>query len=165
MSNDNIGNVNNNMVKESHVRRMKKDAYYVVLADEPGLILTTFQLRETEKDNNYAEWAKAMRMALRAKKNHASALAGPDHSKDSIVNPTAASSPSPTHPTEIIATRKSTRIKKIPARLQDFGCNAISHSSYAPSPSSDLSGIVVSLNLMQIILSSYIQEGTFIYVS
>ncbi|KAI5649466.1 hypothetical protein M9H77_35471 [Catharanthus roseus] len=28
MSNDNIGNVDDDMVEESHVRRMKKDAYY-----------------------------------------------------------------------------------------------------------------------------------------
>ncbi|KAI5671552.1 hypothetical protein M9H77_11916 [Catharanthus roseus] len=41
MSNDNIGNVDDDMVEESHVRRMKKDAYYVASADGPGLILTT----------------------------------------------------------------------------------------------------------------------------
>ncbi|KAI5652700.1 hypothetical protein M9H77_29887 [Catharanthus roseus] len=69
MSNDNIGNVDDDMVEESHVRRMKKDAYYVASTDGPGLILTTVQLRGTEKDNNYAEWARAMRMALRSKKN------------------------------------------------------------------------------------------------
>ncbi|KAI5664075.1 hypothetical protein M9H77_23398 [Catharanthus roseus] len=57
----------------------------------------------------------------------------------------AAPSPSPSQSTEILGTRKSTRIKKFPARLQDFDCNAIwktsiSHSSSAPSSSSDLSG-------------------------
>ncbi|KAI5663376.1 hypothetical protein M9H77_22699 [Catharanthus roseus] len=75
MSNDNIGNVDDDMVEESHVRRMKKDAYYVASADGPGLILTTVQLRETEKDNNYTEWARAMRMALRSKKNDGAAFA------------------------------------------------------------------------------------------
>ncbi|KAI5669066.1 hypothetical protein M9H77_18919 [Catharanthus roseus] len=69
MSNDNIGNVDNDMVEESHAHRIKKDAYYVASTDGPGLILTTVQLKETEKDNNYAEWARAMRMALRSKKN------------------------------------------------------------------------------------------------
>ncbi|KAI5669161.1 hypothetical protein M9H77_19014 [Catharanthus roseus] len=69
MSNNNIGNVDDDIVEESHVRRMKKDGYYVASTDGPGLILTTVQLRETEKDNNYVEWARAMRMALRSKKN------------------------------------------------------------------------------------------------
>ncbi|KAI5681419.1 hypothetical protein M9H77_02647 [Catharanthus roseus] len=69
MSNDTIGNVDNNMVEESHAHRIKKDAYYVASTDGPGLILTTVQLKETEKDNNYAEWARAMHMALRSKKN------------------------------------------------------------------------------------------------
>ncbi|KAI5662546.1 hypothetical protein M9H77_21869 [Catharanthus roseus] len=52
MSSDNIGNVDNDMVEESHVHRIKKDAYYVASADGPRLILTTVQLRETEKDNS-----------------------------------------------------------------------------------------------------------------
>ncbi|KAI5670526.1 hypothetical protein M9H77_10890 [Catharanthus roseus] len=69
MSNDNIGNVDNDMVEESYAHRIKKDAHYVASADGPGLILTTVQLKETEKDNNYAEWARTMRMALRSKKN------------------------------------------------------------------------------------------------
>ncbi|KAI5677908.1 hypothetical protein M9H77_08858 [Catharanthus roseus] len=69
MSNDNIGNVDNDMVEESHAHRIKKDAYYVASTDGPGLILTTVQLKETEKDNSYAEWARAMLMALRSKKN------------------------------------------------------------------------------------------------
>ncbi|KAI5648482.1 hypothetical protein M9H77_34487 [Catharanthus roseus] len=69
MSNDNIGNVDNDMVEESHAHRIKKDAYYVASTDGPGLILTTVLLKETETDNNYAEWARAMRMALRSKKN------------------------------------------------------------------------------------------------
>ncbi|KAI5657911.1 hypothetical protein M9H77_26704 [Catharanthus roseus] len=68
MSNDNIGNVDNDMVEESHVHRIKKDAYYVASADGPGLVLTTIQLKETEKDNNYVEWARAMHVALRSKK-------------------------------------------------------------------------------------------------
>ncbi|KAI5657211.1 hypothetical protein M9H77_26004 [Catharanthus roseus] len=63
MSNDNIGNVDNDMVEERHAHRIKKDAYYVASADGPGLILTTVQLKETEKDNNYVD------MALRSKKN------------------------------------------------------------------------------------------------
>ncbi|KAI5659767.1 hypothetical protein M9H77_28560 [Catharanthus roseus] len=75
MSNDIIGNVNNDMVEESHAHRIKKDAYYVSSADGPGLVLTTVQLKETEKDNNYAEWARAMRMALRLKKNDDPAFA------------------------------------------------------------------------------------------
>ncbi|KAI5662661.1 hypothetical protein M9H77_21984 [Catharanthus roseus] len=49
----------------SHVRRMKKDAYYVASLDGPGLIITTVQLKENENANNYAEWTKAMRLALR----------------------------------------------------------------------------------------------------
>ncbi|KAI5671573.1 hypothetical protein M9H77_11937 [Catharanthus roseus] len=69
MNNENIGNVDNDMVEESHVHRIKKDAYYVASANGLGLILTTVQLRETEKDNNYAEWARVMRMTLRSKKN------------------------------------------------------------------------------------------------
>ncbi|KAI5669402.1 hypothetical protein M9H77_19255 [Catharanthus roseus] len=69
MSNDNIDNVDNDMVEESHAHKIKKDAYYVASADGPGLILTTVQLKETKKDNNYAEWARAMGMALRSKKN------------------------------------------------------------------------------------------------
>ncbi|KAI5662504.1 hypothetical protein M9H77_21827 [Catharanthus roseus] len=41
MSNDNIGNIDNDMVEESHVHRIEKDTYYVPSADGPGLILTT----------------------------------------------------------------------------------------------------------------------------
>ncbi|KAI5682642.1 hypothetical protein M9H77_03870 [Catharanthus roseus] len=36
-----------------------------------------------------------------------------------------AAPPSPSQSTEILGTRKSTRIKKVPTRLQDFDCNAI----------------------------------------
>ncbi|KAI5649779.1 hypothetical protein M9H77_35784 [Catharanthus roseus] len=42
-------------------------------------------------------------------------------------------------PLEEFGTQKSTRIKKIPARLLDFDCNAISHSYSSPPYSSDLS--------------------------
>ncbi|KAI5682700.1 hypothetical protein M9H77_03928 [Catharanthus roseus] len=53
-----------------------------------------------------------------------------------------AAPPSPSQSTEILSTRKSTRIKKVLAQLQDFDCNAIwktsiSHSSSTPSSSSD----------------------------
>ncbi|KAI5663209.1 hypothetical protein M9H77_22532 [Catharanthus roseus] len=44
MSNNNINNVDNDMVEESHVHRMKKDAYYVASVDGPGQILTTLHL-------------------------------------------------------------------------------------------------------------------------
>ncbi|KAI5662804.1 hypothetical protein M9H77_22127 [Catharanthus roseus] len=87
MNNDNIGNVDNDMVEESHAHRIKKDAYYVASADGPGLILTTVQIRETEKDNNYAEWARAMRMALRSKKNNGAAFATAAAGRDRRVFP------------------------------------------------------------------------------
>ncbi|KAI5664465.1 hypothetical protein M9H77_23788 [Catharanthus roseus] len=48
------------MVEESHVRKIKKDAYYVASSDGLGLIITIVQLKQNDKDNNYAEWAKAM---------------------------------------------------------------------------------------------------------
>ncbi|KAI5672160.1 hypothetical protein M9H77_12524 [Catharanthus roseus] len=63
---EDTGNIDNDMVEESHVRKIKKDAYYVASFDGPGLIITTFQLKENDKDNNYAKWAKAMRLALPA---------------------------------------------------------------------------------------------------
>ncbi|KAI5666533.1 hypothetical protein M9H77_16386 [Catharanthus roseus] len=37
---------------------MKKDAYYIASLDGLGLIITTVQLKENEKENNYAEWEK-----------------------------------------------------------------------------------------------------------
>ncbi|KAI5675889.1 hypothetical protein M9H77_06839 [Catharanthus roseus] len=64
------------MVEESHVHKIKKDAYYVASSDGSELIITTVQLKENDKDKNYAEWAKAMRLALQqflpkfAKKNN-----------------------------------------------------------------------------------------------
>lgn len=42
----------------------KRDAYYLDSSDNPGLILTTCQLKE----NNHSELVKAMRLELRAKK-------------------------------------------------------------------------------------------------
>ncbi|KAI5666376.1 hypothetical protein M9H77_16229 [Catharanthus roseus] len=62
------GNVENDMIKESHDRRIKKDAYFVASSDGPGLIITTVQLKKNDKDNNYAEWTKAIHLALRSKK-------------------------------------------------------------------------------------------------
>ncbi|KAI5657248.1 hypothetical protein M9H77_26041 [Catharanthus roseus] len=44
MSNYNIGNVDNDMVEESHVHRMKRDAYYVAFVDGSRLILITLHL-------------------------------------------------------------------------------------------------------------------------
>ncbi|KAI5659158.1 hypothetical protein M9H77_27951 [Catharanthus roseus] len=66
---EDIGNVNNDMVQESHVSKIKKDAYYMASSDGPGLIITTVQLKENDKDNNYEEWAKIMQLALHSKKN------------------------------------------------------------------------------------------------
>ncbi|KAI5669127.1 hypothetical protein M9H77_18980 [Catharanthus roseus] len=51
-------NIESDMVEESHVRKVKKDAYHVAFSDDPGLIITTVHLKENDKDNNYAEWEK-----------------------------------------------------------------------------------------------------------
>ncbi|KAI5659155.1 hypothetical protein M9H77_27948 [Catharanthus roseus] len=66
---DDIGNVDNDMVQVSHVRKIKKDAYYMTSSDGPGLIITMVKLKENDKDNNYEEWAKIMQLALHSKKN------------------------------------------------------------------------------------------------
>lgn len=49
-------------------RRAKKDAYYVISPEGSGLIIMTLHLKENNKDNNYIEWAKAIRLALRSKR-------------------------------------------------------------------------------------------------
>lgn len=56
--------------EESHVTDcvVKKDAYYVASSGGPHLVITQVQLRDNIKDNNYEEWAKAMRIALHSKK-------------------------------------------------------------------------------------------------
>ncbi|KAI5676644.1 hypothetical protein M9H77_07594 [Catharanthus roseus] len=54
-SKDNTDNLDSDMVEESYVPRMKKDAYFVASSDGPGLIITTIQLKENDKDNNYTE--------------------------------------------------------------------------------------------------------------
>ncbi|KAI5663086.1 hypothetical protein M9H77_22409 [Catharanthus roseus] len=56
--------IENDMVEESHVRKVKKDAYHVASSDGLGLIITTVQLKENNKDNNYTEWRKAICLAL-----------------------------------------------------------------------------------------------------
>lgn len=57
-------------VEEVHVQQKtsKKDAYYVALFDGSSLIITHVQLEENFKDNNYAECAKTIRLALRSKR-------------------------------------------------------------------------------------------------
>lgn len=66
--NEDTGNVDNDVVEGSHVRKIKKDAYYVASSDGRGMIIMIVQLKENDKDNNYAEWSKAMRLALRSMK-------------------------------------------------------------------------------------------------
>lgn len=61
---DDFGNVIDELTEESHVRRVKKDAYYVASSDGSRLTITTVQLKENNRDNNYAEWAKDIRLAL-----------------------------------------------------------------------------------------------------
>ncbi|KAI5675263.1 hypothetical protein M9H77_06213 [Catharanthus roseus] len=77
------------MVEESHFHKIKKDAYYLASSDSPGLIITIVQLKENDKDNNYAEWAKAMCLALRSKKKlefkqHRNLAKMDDHGTDGV---------------------------------------------------------------------------------
>ncbi|KAI5659101.1 hypothetical protein M9H77_27894 [Catharanthus roseus] len=70
------------MVEESHVRKIKQDTYYVASSDGLGLIITTVQLKENDKDNNYAEWAKAMRLALQ--EQHQNLARMDEHGSDGV---------------------------------------------------------------------------------
>ncbi|KAI5654202.1 hypothetical protein M9H77_31389 [Catharanthus roseus] len=62
---EDTSNIENDMVEESHIHKVKEDAYHVASSNGPGLIITTVQLKENDKDNNYVEWTKAIRLALR----------------------------------------------------------------------------------------------------
>lgn len=54
--------------KENHVWCIKKGNYDIASLDGSGLIITTVQLKENNKDNNYFAWEKATRLTLRSKK-------------------------------------------------------------------------------------------------
>lgn len=52
------------MSDDNNKENTETNVYYLASSDNPGLILTTFQLKKI----NYSEWVKAMRLAIRAKK-------------------------------------------------------------------------------------------------
>lgn len=69
MSKDKVEtSIASDMEEESHVTvkhsSIKRDAYYIAPFDGPSQSITQVQLKENNKDNNYNEWAKAIRLAL-----------------------------------------------------------------------------------------------------